>query len=213
MIPHVSIPLCQGTCGMISAIILAAGQSKRMGRPKMLLPWGEITVLGQVISTYQAAGVGDVLVITGGAREQVTEIAARHGARSIFNEQFANGEMLSSLQCGLQLLSKEEPGAQAALIGLGDQPQVQAGCIRQICETFQAQEARLIVPSFQKRRGHPWLVERSLWTELLELQPPQSPRDFLNRHAAEIAYVEMDTPSILADLDTPQDYRQARPDP
>jgi molybdenum cofactor cytidylyltransferase len=198
---------------MISAIILAAGESKRMGRPKMLLPWGELTVLGQVISTYQAAGVQDVLVITGGAREQVSAIAEQHGAHSTFNKQFANGEMLSSLQCGLRLLLAEQPGAQAALIGLGDQPQIQAGCVQQICATFQEQAAGLIVPSYQKRRGHPWLVGRSLWKELLELQPPQSPRDFLNRHAAEILYVEMDTPSILADLDTPQDYRDARPNP
>jgi molybdenum cofactor cytidylyltransferase len=63
------------------------------------------------------------------------------------------------------------------------------------------------------RRGHPWLVARSLWNELLELQPPQSPRDFLNRHAGEILYVEVDNPSILADLDTPDDYRNAHPKP
>jgi molybdenum cofactor cytidylyltransferase len=196
---------------MIAAIILAAGQSRRMGQPKMLLPWGEDTVLGQVIATYQLAGVENVLVVTGGAHEQVTGIAARHGARSIFNEGYASGEMLSSLQCGLRLLAAEANGAPAALIGLGDQPQVQAGCVRQICETFRQSSARLIVPSYRMRRGHPWLVERSLWDELLELQPSQSPRDFLNRHAAEILYVEVDTPTILADLDTPQDYRDARP--
>jgi molybdenum cofactor cytidylyltransferase len=198
---------------MISAIILAAGQSKRMGQPKMLLPWGELTVLGQVISTYQAAGVQDVLVVTGGAREQVDGIVRQHGARSVFNELFAGGEMLSSLQCGLGLLSREETGVEAALIGLGDQPQLQAGAVRQICAAFGKQPARLILPSFQMRRGHPWLVARPLWNELLELQPPQSPRDFLNRHAGEILYVEVDNPSILADLDTPDDYRNAHPKP
>jgi molybdenum cofactor cytidylyltransferase len=198
---------------MISAVILAAGESKRMGQPKMLLPWGRVTVLGQVISTYQAAGVRDVLVVTGGSRGQVEEIVRQHGARSIFNEQFAGGGMLSSLQCGLELLSKEEAEVEAALIGLGDQPQVQAGAIRQVCEAFQQRSARLIVPSFQMRRGHPWLVERSLWKEILDLQPPQSARDFLNRHAEEILYVACENSSILADLDTPQDYRNARPDP
>ncbi len=196
---------------MITAIILAAGESKRMGQPKMLLPWGEVTVLGQVISTYQAAGVRDVLVVTGGAREQVDEIVQQHGGRSVFNEQFAGGGMLSSLQCALRFLSQEEPEVEAALIGLGDQPQVQAGAVRRIWEAFEKQPARLIVPSFQMRRGHPWLVERSLWQELLELQPPQSPRDFLNRHAGEILYIEVDNASILADLDTPQDYRNAHP--
>ena len=63
---------------MITAIILAAGQSKRMGQPKMLLPWGETTVLGQVIETVQSAGVGNILVVTGGAREQVEEIVRQY---------------------------------------------------------------------------------------------------------------------------------------
>ena len=85
--------------------------------------------------------------------------------------------------------------------------------MRLICETFQSQAARLIVPSFQRRRGHPWLVERSLWSGLLALQSPRSPRDFLNQHASEILYVEVDTSSILADLDTPQDYQNSRPNP
>jgi molybdenum cofactor cytidylyltransferase len=198
---------------MITAMILAAGESKRMGQPKMLLPWGAVTVLGQVISTYQAASVEDVLVVTGGAYQKVSEIVEQHGARSVFNEQYTSGEMLSSLQCGLRFLAREEPGTEAVLVGLGDQPQLQSGCVRQICETFRQESARLIVPSFQRRRGHPWLVEQSLWAELLGLQLSQSPRDFLNAHANEIRYVEVDTASILADLDTPQDYHNARPDP
>src|SRR6266498_636549 len=189
---------------MISAIILAAGESKRMGRPKMLLSWGKSTVLGQVISTFQEAGIENILVITGGAHEQVEQVIEQYGARSVFNNQFANGEMLSSLQLGLEAQSSQ---MQATLIGLGDQPQVQTGTVQLICEIFKQQESKLIVPSFQKRRGHPWLVERSLWQELLEMKSPQSPRDFLNGHANEIDYVEVDTASILADLDTPEDYQ------
>ena len=79
----------------ITALILAAGQSKRMGRPKMLLPWGETTVLGQVIETIQRAGIADILLITGGAREEVDVIAEKYGTQTVFNEDFANGEMLS----------------------------------------------------------------------------------------------------------------------
>jgi molybdenum cofactor cytidylyltransferase len=61
------------------------------------------------------------------------------------------------------------------------------------------------------RRGHPWLVARALWNEILALRPPESPRDFLNRHAADINYVEVETSSILADLDTPEDYQKTHP--
>lgn len=193
---------------MICAIILAAGQSKRMGQPKMLLPWGKSTVIGHVISTFLNAGIEDVIVITGGARDQVEGAIDPYPVRKIHNEEYAAGEMLSSIQRGLRGVPSQ---AQAGLIGLGDQPQVQEKNVRLICEAYRAGKSGLIVPSFQMRRGHPWLVARPFWDEILELKPPESPRDFLNRHANEIHYVSVDTPSVLADLDTPEDYRNSRP--
>jgi molybdenum cofactor cytidylyltransferase len=193
---------------MISAIILAAGESKRMGQPKMLLPWGSKSVLGQVISTFQHAGLEDILVVTGGAHRQVDQIVKQLGVRSVFNRHFAGGEMLSSIQLGL---AAQKPETQATLIGLGDQPQVQTGTLGLICEAFSQGKSSLIVPSFRMRRGHPWLVERVLWPDLLALQSPATPRDFLNRHASEIRYLEVDTPTVLADLDTPEDYQSAHP--
>ena len=101
--------------------------------------------------------------------------------------------------------------AQAALIGLGDQPQVQEASVRAICEAFRTRGSELIVPSFQMRRGHPWLVERSLWQPLLKMDRQQSPRDFLHQHAQNIEYVPVETPTILADIDTMSDYQRARP--
>jgi molybdenum cofactor cytidylyltransferase len=192
---------------MISAVILAAGESKRMGQPKMLLPWGESSVLARVISVFRQAGIEDLLVVTGGAREQVEELASGLGARTVFNEAFQRGEMLSSIQCGLGVLLQEKEKA-AALIGLGDQPQVQAGSVRRVCEVFLETESSLVVPSYRMRRGHPWLVARPLWEAMLKVKPPASPRDFLNAHAGEICYVNVDDPTILADLDTPEEYRR-----
>jgi len=193
---------------MISAIILAAGQSKRMGQPKMLLPWGELTVIEHVISTFLNAGIEDIAIVTGGARDQVEKAIDKYPVRKIHNNDYATGEMLSSLQRGLRALPNQ---AQATLIGLGDQPQVQERSVRLICELYRESKSELIVPSFQMRRGHPWLVARPLWNEILELKPPESPRNFLNRHAGEIHYVDVDTRSILADLDTPEDYQKSRP--
>lgn len=193
---------------MISAIILAAGQSRRMGQPKMLLPWGTLTVIEHVITTFLNAGVEDIVVVTGGAHEQVEKAIAQYPVRRIYNSGYASGEMLSSLQLGLMAMSNQ---VQAALVGLGDQPQVQERSVRRVCEAYRENQSRLVVPSFQMRRGHPWLVARPLWDELLQIKPPESPRDFLNRHAGEIRYVEVDTPSILADLDTPEDYQKSRP--
>ncbi len=193
---------------MISAIILAAGESKRMGQPKMLLPWGELTVLEHVIMTFQNAGVEDIIVVTGGAHQEVEKLIHSRKVSSIFNKDFSKGDMLASIQCGLMSMNDQ---ATATLIGLGDQPQIQEQTVRLICKTFKEKESRLIVPSFQMRRGHPWLVERSLWNALLEMRSPNSPRDFLNQHADEIEYVQVNNASILADLDTPEDYQRSRP--
>ena len=192
---------------MIAAILLAAGQSKRMGRPKMLLPWGQSTVIEQVITTFLKAGIEDLIVVTGGAREQVENVINPYPVRKVYNKDHAAGEMLSSIQCALRVMKDE---SEATLIGLGDQPQIQEGSVRLICEAYKDNPSSLIVPSFQMRRGHPWLVTRHLWSEILVLRPPESPRDFLNRHTNEIHYVSVDTPSILADLDTPEDYQRSR---
>ena len=72
----------------VTAIILAAGESRRMGQPKLLLPWGNGTILGTVIETIREAGANDILVVTGGARERVNEICACHSVQTIHNNQY-----------------------------------------------------------------------------------------------------------------------------
>jgi len=192
---------------MISALILAAGQSKRMGQPKMLLPWGETTVLEKVIATFKSAEIDDVLVITGGNREQVERLVG-DSARALFNPNYAENEMLRSVQVGLEGIP---PGVEAVLIGLGDQPQIQERSVWLVLEGYRRSRASIVVPSFQMRRGHPWLVGRDHWDEILAMRPPASLRDFLNRHPGEIHYVDINNDSILQDLDTPEDYLKFKP--
>jgi len=192
---------------MITAIILAAGQSKRMGQPKMLLPWDETTVLEKVIATFKAAEIEGILVVTGGAKEQV-EGLIRNVAQTTFNPKYADGEMLSSVQAGLAELGS---GVETALIGLGDQPQVQERSVRAVVDEHRVSNASIVVPSFQMRRGHPWLVARAHWNEILSMESPASLRDFLNHHIDDIRYVEVENDSILQDLDTPDDYLKFKP--
>jgi molybdenum cofactor cytidylyltransferase len=193
---------------MITAIILAAGESKRMGQSKMLLPWGNNTVLSHVVSIFQNAGVEDIVVVTGGYMTQVIKSLEKLKVRTTHNDEFANGEMLLSIQCGIKAVRSQ---TQAVLIGLGDQPQVQERSVRMVCDAYREEKSSIIVPSFQMRRGHPWLVARPFWGELLDMAAPQSPRDFLNAHQREIKYIEVDDANILADLDTPEDYEKWRP--
>jgi molybdenum cofactor cytidylyltransferase len=195
----------------ISVIVLAAGESRRMGEPKLILPWGDTTVLGQVVGSFAAAGIEDILVVTGGARAQieeaVTKLARKYPVRSIHNPDYEHGEMLSSIRTGLGGLGSKTI---AALIGLGDQPQVRQETISHICDTFIQKNSCLVIPTCQGRRGHPWLAARVLWPEILALSMSATARQFLRAHAGQIEYVAADE-SILKDLDTPEDYNLQRP--
>jgi molybdenum cofactor cytidylyltransferase len=197
---------------MITAIILAAGKSTRMGQNKLLLPWKNITVIEYVVSVFINAGIENIVVVTGGEHERVEKAILKHSqngpVHSVYNELHESGEMLSSIQCGLRYLTEKAIGA--AMIGLGDQPQAEVRSVRVIKDAYLQTKSPLVVPSFQMRRGHPWLVARSFWDEILQMQPPQTPRHFLNRHAEKIHYVATDTSSVLADLDTPEDYHTYR---
>jgi molybdenum cofactor cytidylyltransferase len=209
----------------VTAIIPAAGESRRMGQPKLLLPWGGTCVLGAAIEAVQGAGVENVLVITGGTREQIESVCARYAVRAVHNDRFAAGGMLSSIQCGLGALTPHPPSFrdpspksfgfgeewEGILICLGDQPQIQTETVRRIVAAFAETNRPLVMPSYRNRRGHPWLVEQSLWPELMSLAPGRSPRDFLTAHEKDILYVPVENDSILRDLDTPEEYERQKP--
>lgn len=194
----------------IAAIILAAGQSKRMGQPKMLLPWGKTTVLGQVVTTLANADIADIVVVTGGWREsveaEVERLASYSPVRSIFNARHETEGMLSSVQAGVRVL---QTGTQATLIALGDQPQMRQRSVRDVVEAYKKTGSVVVVPSNINRRGHPFLIASELWNNLLAMRSPMTMRDFLVAHTDSILYVEADE-SILQDLDTPDDYKQAQ---
>jgi molybdenum cofactor cytidylyltransferase len=193
---------------MISAIILAAGQSIRMGQPKMLMPWGKTTVIGKVVSTVREAGLNDIHVVTGGNRAEIQESLKSFNIVYIYNNEFTNGEMLTSLQVGLGSLGDE---TEAVLIVLGDQPQIEAGIIEEVLERYSSTHQKIIVPSYKMHRGHPWLVEKTLWQEILNLRHPETLRNFLNANNKIIDYVKVNSQSVIQDLDTQSDYSQYKP--
>ena len=196
----------------VAAIVLAAGLSLRMGQPKMILPWGHTTVIGRVVEVMGSIGLSEVLVVTGGARESVesvlNELPLQISPRLVFNSDFENGEMLRSIQVGLEAL---DPTVEAAIIALGDQPQIQVEVARGVLHTYLQERAPIVAPSYRMRRGHPWLLRRDLWSEVLRLRPPSTLKTFIDQHPKEIRYYEVDQASILQDLDTPEDYREQKP--
>ncbi len=192
----------------VAAIILAAGLSRRMGRPKMLLPWAGKTVIETVATTLLSLELAPLVVVTGGGRAGLEALLAPYPLKCIFNPAYENGEMVDSIQAGLQALPAE---AASVLVALGDQPQMEAATVTALLEDYQRSHSLLTLPSYRMRRGHPWLIGRASWAEILALRPPLTMRDFFRAHAQEIRYVSVETPSILADLDTPEDYEAQRP--
>ncbi len=191
----------------IAAIVLAAGQSKRMGCPKLVLPWGNNTVIGHVVDIIRKSGIVKIVVITGGARDEVENALDGLPVQCIFNPEYSQG-MVSSLRVGLQSLDET---IRAALVTLGDQPQIETGTVRGLISAYLLHRSRLVVPSYRNRRGHPWLIERSLWEAVIRLQPHQTLRDFLRIHEGKINYLLVDTGTVLQDLDTPEDYQRFFP--
>ncbi|MEI2692845.1 MAG: nucleotidyltransferase family protein [Anaerolineae bacterium] len=196
---------------MITAIVPAAGLSTRMGGelPKPLLPWGASTVIGTVAATLLAAGIAEVIVVTGHRREAIEAALAdhAHAVRCVYNPAYRSGEMLASVQVGLAAATPESAGA---LLALADQPQMQLSVVQQVLRAFAANSGQaLVVPSYAMRRGHPLLLPRWLWAEVLALPAGDTLRSAIQRHAAAIHYVETDTPTVLADLDTPEQYAEA----
>lgn len=191
----------------VAAIVPAAGLSRRMGgdTPKPLLPWGDGTVIGRVTAVLRDAGLDDIVVVTGHRRELFEALLRPAGVRCVPNPDFAAGDMLSSIKAGLQALPA---GCRGALIALADQPQIEPAVVRAVLDAFDQHET-LVVPSYRMRRGHPLLLPRWLWPEALALPDQASLRALLERRAADIHYVVVGTPSVLADLDTPEQYREA----
>lgn len=199
---------CEMNMSEVGAVVLAAGLSTRMGQPKMVLPWGKVTIIEKVVITLREAGIETIVVITGGAHQEVLKALNGLNVTIIFNPQYYNGEMLNSLQVGLQSLP---PNVRGALIVLGDQPFMQKETIEKVVQAFLKTDSPLVIPSFQMRRGHPWLIARQLWEEVLEIAPPNTLRSFLQAHQEKILYVVVDTPTIFWDIDTPEDYERQKP--
>jgi molybdenum cofactor cytidylyltransferase len=193
----------------IAAIVLAAGESRRMGRPKLSMPWGDTTVIGQVLNVLDQAGVDEAWVVTGGGEKDLQaalrELTLAMTIHSVHNRSYSTGEMTRSVQVGLSGLEKDKD-VEAALIVLGDQPQIEKFVVESLLDEYKLNQSLLVVPSYHQRRGHPWIVAQPLWTEILKLAPAETLRVVLNRYADEIHYLNVNTPTVLQDLDTPEDY-------
>lgn len=179
-----------------------------MGRFKQLLPWGSTSVIRTVVDNLHEAGASPVVCVTGHRGDEVATALAGSPAITLPNPYYAASEMLTSYQAGVAALDNSQ--FSGCLLALADQPHIPVQVIRQVIEQARSVPDRVVIPSHQMRRGHPIYLPRHLWSELLALPADTSLRDLLNRHSAEIVYVDVDTDAIRQDMDEWGEYERLR---
>lgn len=186
----------------IWAIILAAGESSRMKAPKMVLPFGKNTIIETVIANVGASDIDKMVVVLGSWKKEILQVVEKHNVNHCFNDNYKQG-MLSSVQCGLRFI----PGMfRGVLICPGDQPMVDKGIINLLISAFKNSGKGIVVPCHEKKRGHPVMIGRKYYNEILNLNPSGILRQIMENHPGDIEEVETTCSSVLKDIDTPDDY-------
>lgn len=193
----------------IWAIILAAGESKRMGEPKLLLRLAGRTIIETVVEQALASRAGQTIVVLGAGRGLMEAQISRFPVEIVFNPDFKTG-MLSSVIRGLGRLPDS---ARAAVILLADQPFVSSGHIDAVIAAYIESQRGIVLPVCHGRRGHPLLLDLKYRGEIKGLSRRVGLRDLLRRHADDILEVPADDPAVLRDIDDRGDYLRARSSP
>jgi molybdenum cofactor cytidylyltransferase len=186
----------------IFAIILAAGESKRMKVTKMLLPYKGKTIIENVIENVLSSNIEKVLVVTGAEYDAITYVLNGLRVTPCFNEHYREG-MLSSVKCGFRSLPDD---ADCALIFQGDQPFIASGTINKIITACMNSDKGIVVPVYNGKRGHPILIKNKYRKEIDRLKADEGLRFLSKTFPEDVLEVETDAPEILRDIDTMEDY-------
>jgi len=204
---------------MVPAVVLAAGLSSRMGRPKAILPFdpavpaGE-TFLTHIVRTFYDAGVEDVVVVVGHEADRLVDSVLAHdlSPRFVVNTGYRSGQ-LSSVLAGLRAVDR--PDVTAMLLTLVDVPSVSAATVRRVIERYRATGAPIVRPVAADehgvkgaRHGHPVLIDRRLFDAIRSADPTAGIKPIVRAHVSIEGNVEVDDEGAFLDVDTPEDYRR-----
>jgi molybdenum cofactor cytidylyltransferase len=190
---------------MICAIVLAAGRSRRMGRQKLLLPYGGRTVIGHVVDQVRGGPVDRTLIVAGADHDGVAAALAGREVSLVRNPD-PEAEMLSSVRCGLRAVPRD---CEAVLVALGDQPSLTSELVRVLIEAYRDSRRLIVVPVHGGRRGHPLLFSMRFAQEIQSRYDDVGLRGLLAEHSDDLLEVEAESEAVLMDVDTPEDYRRA----
>jgi molybdenum cofactor cytidylyltransferase len=190
---------------MIAGLILAAGESSRMGRDKALLAYRGRTFLESIILNLRNAGIGKIVVVLGHHAEEIQRAADLAGVQVVLNRGYRRGQT-SSLQAGLAALQKFSP--EAVVLCLVDHPAVSAAVITKLKDRFERTRPAVVIPTCEGQHGHPVVIGREVFSELLALRPNEGANNVIRKYRDATQFVEVDDRGILLDVDDPETYRR-----
>jgi molybdenum cofactor cytidylyltransferase len=189
----------------VSAIILAAGASTRMGQPKQLLPIDGQPMIRHTAETILRAGLPEVVAVVGAVAAPVARVLAGLPIRVVVNLDWRLG-LSASVRTGIRAMPA---GTTAVLLVLADQPTLRVETIQALIRRYHSTGAAIVAPYFQGRRGNPVLFDRSLFRELTAVRGDQGGKAVIQRHPGLVERLEVSDLGILLDIDSPQDLVRA----
>lgn len=186
----------------IVPIILAAGDSIRMGYPKAILPLGSDTFITRILGTLKEAELPKPIVILGRAASIIRPVIADRPAEIVINTDPDRGQ-LSSIQLAL---SRIDPECTGSMIWPVDQPAISGDLVRRLVHLFTSSEAKIAFPVHGNKNGHPAIFHRDLFREFMEVSPDAGPRLILSRYRDACAILPAEESACIQDIDTPEDY-------
>jgi len=182
----------------VSAILMAAGEAKRMGKLKQLMPLGSTTMLEQTIDNLLSSRVSEVIVVLGHKAEEVRKRITTRPIKIVVNPIYHQG-MGTSIAAGLKLVDSR---AQAVMLALGDQPFVDSQTLNKLIEEFQAHNKGIAIPTYKGRRGHPLIFSMKYKAPLSRLKGDIGGREIIKQHPEDVLEVAVDCKGIIIDIDT-----------
>lgn len=193
---------------MTLAIVPAAGASRRMGQPKLLLPYGTTTIVAALVAALRAGGASPIVLVTAPGDEELQRTMEAAGCRVAVNPDPERG-MLSSIREGIAALGGARALAERGevlLVAPADLPALRPATVAELLWRRAAAEAPLAVPTFDGKRGHPLAIAPALLPEIETLDLAVGLKELLERHAAVVLEVPVHDPGAVRDVDTPEDY-------
>ena len=189
---------------MISAIILAAGSSSRMGNNnKLLLPWKESTIIGTIVDLLIVSEAGEILVVTGFEEEDVRNQLKGRPVEYFYNEHFEGG-MTSSIQCGVKNAGSTSDGY---LICLSDMPQLETEDYNRMIRAFSSDKKQIYIPEHNGKNGNPVLFSSHFKNAIIDHGEPEGCKGIVKENRSLVTRVAYDNDRILRDIDTREDYQ------